>query len=123
MLVVGDGDDSFSRTALNVARVAALASLIWPAPPLVSEITRTSAPALAYLAKVPPAQTVSSSGWAKIPNTRRGRRLEAFTEVLCATITIASTCRYELNLWIGRLVGSAPYPRRANEGAPASARR
>jgi hypothetical protein len=53
---------SFSRTAFKVDRVAALASLIWPAPPFVSEITRTSAPALAYFANVAPAQTVSSSG-------------------------------------------------------------
>ena len=75
---------SFSLTAVKVARVAAPASRIWPAPPLVSETTRTSAPALAYLARVPPAQRVSSSGWAKTPSTRGGRRPDAFTEELCA---------------------------------------
>ena len=50
------------------------ASRIWPAPPRVSETTRTSAPSSAYRASVPPAQTVSSSGCAKTPSSRSGRR-------------------------------------------------
>src|SRR4051812_43205380 len=40
--------NSLTLAAVNVARVAALASWIWPAPLLVRHTTRTSAPVLAY---------------------------------------------------------------------------
>ena len=46
------------------------ASRIWPACPRVADTTMISAPSPAYRAKVPPAQNVSSSGWANTPSSR-----------------------------------------------------
>src|SRR5437764_3272031 len=63
---------SFSRTAPRVARVAAVASRIWPVSPRVAETTIASDPWAEYLANVPPTQKTSSSGWANTPS-RRGR--------------------------------------------------
>ena len=48
-------------------------------------------------------------GMGEDSSRRGGCRLEAFTDVLCATITIESARSYDLNLRIGHLVEGAPY--------------
>jgi hypothetical protein len=89
----------------------------------VNATTLVSAPALAYLARVPPAQTVSSSGWAKIPSRRVGLRPGVFTDKSCANRSPSNLplAGHHLDLWIGQPVEGAPYglvERASSVGAP-----
>src|SRR5205085_7964277 len=57
-------------------RVATCGLRICPASPRVADTTITCAPLTIYLAKVPPAQKDSSSGWANTPRMRGSRSVE-----------------------------------------------